>query len=730
MIMRVTCPNPECAAVSNVEKQSLGRRGQCQRCGYVFELARPDDEPASAMSVAISMGANSSPQPPAGPLNLPEQFGRYRIMRLLGQGGMGAVYLGHDTKLDRQVAIKVPFFGPTDGPEAILRFEREAKSAATLDHPNLCPVHDVGEFNGIHYLTMPYIEGKSLSAVIAKDKVRSEQGAAAVVRKLALAVQVAHEKGIIHRDLKPGNVLISKHRELVITDFGLARRDASDDSPLTRTGMALGTALYMAPEQAVGDQALIGPRCDIYSLGVILYEMLTGVRPFEGPWAVVIGLKSVMAAEPPSKHRPDLTPALVLLCMKAIAKNPEDRFASMTEFASALGEFIGNAAVALPITPPDGKEVQAPSTPDRSLAEQFLAGLITTDEPFSLRSEPLFGHTGASRAEAAMTKTSKRMGLLIASGVTVVVLAIAASWMGGVFKMKTPEGTIVIQDLPKDAVLEVNDKIVTVTPRPDGKSFTVTTVAGENKLKITWDGTEVFGETVKVAASGETQIRVTLEKVIAKNAEKDAKPRAVEAELGEPSLDLASLGAKMKQLPQPVSFGSPWIVVGDELVSNPQNLVDHGSVHFGDPRWQEYNFHYKIKMLKKVGYVNARFHIDDRSFRAFELGGYDNSAKDLYNVKNGKWNERLGGAFVRPGIDFDRWYDVQIQVRKGFIVVLLDGEKIVEGRNDDYQFGRLGFSYFDKAQVAIKEVEVKTPAGDWLWKGVVELSIPTPNVKK
>ena len=159
MVVQVTCPNPGCVAVSKVEEESLGRRGRCKRCGHVFALARSGDDLPSAMwaapSAAVSFGANSSPQPPAGPLNLPEQFGRYRIMRLLGQGGMGAVYLAHDTKLDRQVAIKVPFFGPADGPAAALRFEREAKAAATLDHPNLCPVHDVGEVDGIHYLTMP-----------------------------------------------------------------------------------------------------------------------------------------------------------------------------------------------------------------------------------------------------------------------------------------------------------------------------------------------------------------------------------------------------------------------------------------------------------------------------------------------------------------------------------------------------------------------------------------------
>ena len=159
MTVRVTCPNPECGAVANVEEQSLGQRGRCKKCGHVFALARPGGEPASAISGDASAWKGSSPErPTASPTDLPEQFGRYRIMKQLGQGGMGAVYLAHDTKLNRQVALKVPYFSPSDGPQAVQRFEREARAAANLDHPNLCPIFDVGEIDGIHYLTMPYVE--------------------------------------------------------------------------------------------------------------------------------------------------------------------------------------------------------------------------------------------------------------------------------------------------------------------------------------------------------------------------------------------------------------------------------------------------------------------------------------------------------------------------------------------------------------------------------------------
>src|SRR5207248_3269451 len=154
--------------------------------------------------------------------------------------------------------------------------------AATLSHPNICPVFDVGTIDGIHYVTMAYVEGKTLSALIRGDERLPQKAVAAVVRKLALAMQEAHACGVIHRDLKPSNVMINKRNEPVIMDFGLARR-AQENARLTRSGSVLGTPAYMAPEQVKGDPKAVGPASDIYSMGVILYEMLTGELPFNGP---------------------------------------------------------------------------------------------------------------------------------------------------------------------------------------------------------------------------------------------------------------------------------------------------------------------------------------------------------------------------------------------------------------------------------------------------------------
>ncbi len=266
-------------------------------------------------------------------------FGRYRIISKLGEGGMGAVYLAEDEQLHRRVALKTPFFEIEDDALTIKRFLREAHAAATIQHPNVCPVYEVGQHEGRYYLTMAYVEGASLADWLRESAQVPVSTALGIVEKLAGGLQAAHDAGVLHRDLKPGNILIDRGGEPYLIDFGMARRLDRDETLLTVSGVVAGTPAYMAPEQINGHDEQIGPATDIYSLGIILYELLSGSIPFTGNLATMLG--SIVASRPTplDQFRPDLDPRVELICRRAIAKSPADRFASAQAFAEAIRNY-------------------------------------------------------------------------------------------------------------------------------------------------------------------------------------------------------------------------------------------------------------------------------------------------------------------------------------------------------------------------------------------------------
>ncbi|MBC8351447.1 MAG: serine/threonine protein kinase [Planctomycetes bacterium] len=274
--------------------------------------------------------------------NLPLSFGRYEIQRALGEGAMAAVYLAQDRQLGRQVAIKVPKFEPNDQ-AGMKRFFREARAMATLRHPHLCPVYDVGEIERVHYFTMAYIEGGTLADRIAADGPMSCRRVAVLVAKIASALHAAHRTGTVHRDLKPANVMIDQNNEPVVMDFGLAGL-ADAESNLTQCGEMIGTPAYMSPEQITGNLDAVGPVSDVYSLGAIMYEMLTAQLPFDGSVASVV--QQALQVEPPSPTavRDDIDSTLEAICLKAMSRTQEERFASADELAIALRDYLRRAA--------------------------------------------------------------------------------------------------------------------------------------------------------------------------------------------------------------------------------------------------------------------------------------------------------------------------------------------------------------------------------------------------
>ena len=258
---------------------------------------------------------------------------------------MGVVFLATDTQLGRKVALKIPTRLAHDREDILRRFYREAKAAAVLDHPNICSVYDVDQVDGTHYIAMQYIEGKPLTNYFGPNRPMDERKAALVVRKLAQALGHAHSRGIIHRDLKPANVMIGKNHEPMLTDFGLARQINNTESVrMTHSGTLLGTPAYMSPEQVEGNIQTIGPASDIYSLGVIFYELLTGRIPFQGQMAAVLAQIVSKDPDPPSSLRPQLDRRLESICLRMMSKPIGKRFASMDEVANALTDVLKTPA--------------------------------------------------------------------------------------------------------------------------------------------------------------------------------------------------------------------------------------------------------------------------------------------------------------------------------------------------------------------------------------------------
>jgi serine/threonine-protein kinase len=296
-----------------------------------------------AMFPPMAASGNSLPETKPEGIALPEIPG-YEVDAVLGVGGMGVVFRALHIRLNRVVALKMTLAGAYAGPRERERFQREAEAVAVLRHPNVVQIHDVGESAGRPFFTMEFIDGGSLAQKLDGTPLPSRD-AAALVKTLAAAVHTAHEAGIVHRDLKPANVLVTADGTPKITDFGLARR-LSGEAGLTRTGTAVGTPSYMAPEQASGDPTAVGPAIDIYALGAMLYELLTGGPPFKGETAEeTVNQLLTRDPIPPSRLNGKIPRDLETICVKCLRKQPRLRYATAGELAKDLGRFLEGEAI-------------------------------------------------------------------------------------------------------------------------------------------------------------------------------------------------------------------------------------------------------------------------------------------------------------------------------------------------------------------------------------------------
>jgi serine/threonine protein kinase len=369
MLLTATKGRPIFELANTAPIHDMSNKLTCMHCGAPLD---PDGVcPRCEFNLALEPGFSAIDSAAVSPDSSLKQFGDYELLQELGHGGMGVVYKARQKKLNRTVALKMLLLGQFSSEQSVKRFEREAQAAAALHHPNIVSIYDVGEIEGQHYFTMEYVEGHSLASVL-RDGPLPPREAAQYCRSIAEAIGAAHAAGILHRDLKPSNIVIDPFDQPRITDFGLAKRfseapgsasatqhpDSSIQPPvpdITLTGQILGSPNYLAPELAAGKLAEVGPTCDLFSIGAILYECLTGRPPFMAA-TVQETLLRIRDTEPvaPRIFNGSVPRDLETICIKCLQKEPQRRYQTAQELADELGRFLrGEPVLAQPIGPID-----------------------------------------------------------------------------------------------------------------------------------------------------------------------------------------------------------------------------------------------------------------------------------------------------------------------------------------------------------------------------------------
>jgi serine/threonine-protein kinase len=337
---------------------------------------------------------------------------RYELQELVGTGGMSSVFKAHDRLLDRNVALKVLHQHYTDDEEYLERFRREARSVAQLSHPGIVTVIDRGEADGRQFIVFEFVDGENLKELVEREGPLPVDDALELAAAIARALAFAHSQGLVHRDVKPQNVLLNGDGLPKVTDFGIAR-SLEIEHGVTQTGTVLGTSNYIAPEQASGER--VDARTDVYSLGVVLFELLTGEVPFEGENFVAVALKHINEA-PPSvlDRRGDVSPRVAALIDRALAKDPRRRFASMDEFANELeaaraAPTAGDPGATMVIPP--NRPPRAPRTPSPF---PLLIGLLALLALGVIAAAAIAIHNGHGLGIVAVDKSKKNAGKAVA----------------------------------------------------------------------------------------------------------------------------------------------------------------------------------------------------------------------------------------------------------------------------------------------------------------------------
>jgi serine/threonine protein kinase len=633
--------------------------------------------------------ADEEPRPT--PAVIPPELtaSHYADIRELGRGGMGVVYLARNTIMDRLEVLKVVNRSPD-------RFVREIQAAARLKHPNVVGAYSAQRLGGLLVFAMEYVPGEDLARLVKARGPLPVRHACNYVAQAALGLQHAHEHEMVHRDIKPSNLILARdgNKPVVkILDFGLAKAAGEKpDGALTANGVMLGTPDYVAPEQTL-DAAKADIRSDIYSLGCTLYHLLAGRAPFSGrSMYEILQAHHSTEATALSAIRTEVPDELAAVVAKMMAKDPSQRYQTPAEVAASLTPFFktgSRKAVAVTGKPVLGRLEPSSkgSTPARPPA------MIPV--PRSKRRRPLIG-----AAVAGLCATS-------------LLIALAA----GAFRVKTPDGTIVLEGLPADADVLVDDRKVTITRNGDEAVFTLAR-GGPYGLKVRVGDRDLRTSDAEVYIGGEP-VRVRVE-----NRSSEPVPIPPAGDSGPVAVPRPERKAPIPDRTARTNAAGRWRVNDDELIQS-DAATDNCVLVFGDPNWTDYDFSFDVVKTDGEFGVAALFRArDPKNFMVFDLAGWQNRKYTVEVQAEGRFDHWVNKD--RAGsMDRDRTYQVEVRARGDHFVCLIDGEVIYDVRDKHLARGRVGLRCWGGA-VRVKSILVKDPNGTVLWRGPPDFS-PAPD---
>jgi len=701
------------------------------------------------------------------------------------------VYLAENKLMGRKEVLKVVSSHLLDRKGVLERFLREIRAAALLQHPNVVSAYSATRVGESIVFAMQYVEGYDLAKLVEKSGPLPVAHACNFVYQAALGLQHAHERGMVHRDIKPANLILAREGNkpvIKILDFGLAKvtSEAGVDGGLTHEGQMLGTPHYVAPEQTVNAQKA-DIRADIYSLGCTLYCLLSGYPPFDAPSLYeLLQAHHAMDAKPLNFIRPEVPAELAAVVAKMLAKEPERRFQEPKEVAQALTPFFKKGSVLSKGLKPELSQAERPEAQPATTGAGFVPtrpASALSPAPAPPRSTP--GHrrgpeptweslvglkeTESSRDAAPAAASNRRPSWLwpaVAGGV--LLIGLVAVW-GVLIKIRTPEGMIVLADLPDQATVLVDGKKATVHWPDGGGPAEITAPSGDHVVQVKKDGFAIRGQTVTIEAGRTTTLTVHLEpleilgpETVAANghpsrakvdkppvlpsgggvattsptsplipaANTDTKPKvAVDDQPGkagavgrvanEPARPHAIDASKVLNGKAEIILGR-WLVEGRELL---QTVATKGAVSemfFGDPYWTDYDF--TVDLMREKGNDCACLHFRvterDRNGLDFEISAGDREREDCRVTVYKDGNEgSLGGAEFRL-VDH-KWYTARVEVRRNHIECTLhDGENEVvhlEVIDDDHPRGKLGLGS-ESSSYRFRNIRVTAPDGKTLWE--------------